>query len=144
MLFRSSVMGFSGVDEIATSRMDLAEQELGEVDVSLVEGELDLQQFLSAVASGEPPAVVYANRNQIGSLAARGAILPLDRCIDGEGIDTSMYVPAALDQVTFNGPVYGIPEFNSVQLTMANAELLAAAGPTSDDVNGSSWEAMRR
>src|SRR3546814_3035046 len=87
MLFRSSVMGFSGVDEIATSRMDLAEEELGEVDVSLIEGELDLQQFLSAVASGEPPAVVYANRNQIGSLAARGAILPLDRCIRGEGIE---------------------------------------------------------
>src|SRR3546814_12005327 len=29
-----SVMGFSGVDEIATSRMDLAEQDLGKVDVS--------------------------------------------------------------------------------------------------------------
>lgn len=137
-----SVMGFSGVDEIATSRTDLAEQELGDVEVSLIEGELDLQQFLSAVASGEPPAVVYANRNQIGSLAARGAILPLDRCIEGEGIDTSMYVPAALDQVTFDGSVYGIPEFNSVQLTMANADLLAAAGLTIDDVNGSSWEAM--
>src|SRR3546814_11498789 len=110
MLFRSSVMGVSGVDGIATSRMDLAEQELGEVDVSLVEGELDLQQFLSAVASGEPPAVVYANRNQIGSLAARGAILPLDRCIDGDGIDTSMYVPAAPDQVTSQGPVSGTPK----------------------------------
>lgn len=137
-----SVMGFSGVDEVATARMDFAGEELGDVEVSLIEGELDLQQFLSAVASGEPPAVVYANRNQIGSLAARGAILPLDRCIDGEGIDTSMYVPAALEQVTFNDSVYGIPEFNSVQLTMANADLLAAAGLTIDDVNGSSWEAM--
>jgi multiple sugar transport system substrate-binding protein len=137
-----SVMGFSGVDEVATARMDLAEQELGEVEVNLIEGELDLQQFLSAVASGEPPAVVYANRNQIGSLAARGAILPLDRCIEGEGIDTSMYVAPALAQVTFNDSVYGIPEFNSVQLTMANADLLAAAGLTIDDVNGSSWEAM--
>ncbi|MFJ6653936.1 extracellular solute-binding protein [Microbacterium sp. NPDC091313] len=137
------VMGFSGVDEVATSRMDLAEQELGDgVDVSLVEGELDLQQFLSAVASGEPPAVVYANRDQIGSLAARGAILPLDNCIEGEGIDTSQYVPAALDQVTFEGSVYGIPEFNSVQITMANADLLSQAGLTIDDVNGSDWDAM--
>ncbi|MCM3695786.1 extracellular solute-binding protein [Microbacterium oleivorans] len=137
------VMGFSGVDEVATSRMELAEQELGaDVDVSLIEGELDLQQFLSAVASGKPPAVVYANRNQIGSLAARGAIVPLDSCIEGESIDTSMYVPAALEQVTFDGSVYGIPEFNSIQITMANADLLADAGVGIDAVNGSDWEAM--
>ncbi|MGP3535674.1 ABC transporter substrate-binding protein [Microbacterium sp. RD1] len=137
-----SVMGFSGVDEVATTRMDMTEDELGDVDVKLIEGELDLQQFLSAVASGEPPAIVYADRDQIGSLAARGAILPLDRCIEGEGIDTAAYVPSALEQVTFDGSVYGIPEFNSIEITMANADLLAGAGLTIDDVNGSSWEAM--
>src|SRR3954454_3886235 len=136
-----SVMGFSGVDEVATSRMDLAKKELGDVDVKLIEGELDLQQFLSAVASGKPPEIVYANRNQIGSLAARGAIVPLDRCIDGGGIDTSQYVPAAIDQVTLDGKVYGIPEFNTIQLTMANQQLLDAAGLTVADVNGSSWDA---
>jgi len=138
-----SVMGFSGVDEVATSRMDLAEQELGDgVDVQLIEGELDLQQFLSTVATGDPPDLVYANRDQIGSLAARDAILPLSRCIEGEGIDTSQFVESALAQVTLEGEVYGIPEFNVVQLTMANADLLAAAGLTIDDVNGSDWEAM--
>ncbi len=137
-----NVMGFSGVDEVATARMDLAKEALGGVDVKLIEGELDLQQFLSAVATGSPPEVVYANRDQIGSLAARGAILPLDDCIEGEGIDTSMFVPAALDQVTLDGHVYGIPEFNTVQLTMADTDLLSAAGLTLDDVNGSDWDAM--
>jgi multiple sugar transport system substrate-binding protein len=137
-----SVMGFSGVDEVATSRMDLAEEALGTVEVRLIEGDLDLQQFLSAVASGEPPEIVYANRDQIGSLAARGAILPLDSCIDGEGIDTGMFVPAALDQVTLADQVYGIPEFNTVQLTMANADLLDAAGLSVEDVNGSDWDAV--
>lgn len=90
------VMGFSGVDEVATSRVDLAKEALGGVEVRLSEGELDLQQFLSAIAAGSPPDLVYANRNQIGSLAARGAIVPLDDCIAGEGIDTQQYVPAAL------------------------------------------------
>ena len=137
-----SVMGFSGVDEVATSRMDLAKKELGDVDVKLIEGDLDLQQFLSAVASGKPPEIVYANRNQIGSLAARGAIIPLDRCIKGEGIDTGQYVPAAIDQVTLDGKVYGIPEFNTIQLTMANQQLLDAAGLTIADVNGSDWDAL--
>ncbi|MDF2992449.1 MAG: transporter substrate-binding protein [Microbacterium sp.] len=136
------VMGFSAVDEVAQARIDLAETELGEVEVDLVEGELDLQQFLSAVASGEPPTLLYADRDQIGSLAARGAIVPLERCIDGEGIDMSQFVESAVDQVTLDGDVYGIPEFNQVQVTMANADLLAAAGVTVADVNGSDREAM--
>ena len=137
-----SVMGFSGVDEVATSRMDYAEAELGDVEVELIEGDLDIQQFLSAVASGEPPELVYADRDQIGSLAARGAILPLDRCIEGEGIDMDQFREAAVGQVTLDGQVYGIPEFNQVQVTMANADLLSAAGVAIDDVNGSDRDAM--
>lgn len=136
------VMGFSAVDEVAQARIDLAETELGDVEVDLIEGELDLQQFLSAVASGEPPTLLYADRDQIGSLAARGAIVPLDRCIEGEGIDMDEFVESAVDQVTLDGAVYGIPEFNQVQITMANADLLAAAGVTIADVNGSNREAM--
>lgn len=136
------VMGFSAVDEVAEARIDLAKTELDGVDVKLVEGELDLQQFLSAVASGEPPSLLYADRDQIGSLAARGAIVPLDRCIEGEGIDMGQFVESAVDQVTLDGEVYGIPEFNQVQVTMANATLLAAAGLSIEDVNGSDREAM--
>jgi multiple sugar transport system substrate-binding protein len=137
-----TVMGFSGVDEVATARMDLAKTELGDVKVKLIEGDLDIQQFLSSVASGEPPTLLYADRDQIGSLAARGAIVPLGDCIDGEGIETGDFVESALDQVTIGGEVYGIPEFNTVQLTMANADLLKAAGLSLDDVNGSDREAM--
>src|SRR5690606_13325327 len=103
------VMGFSGVDEVATTRMDLAKEALGDVEVSLTEGELDLQQFLSAVATGNPPDLVYANRDQIGSLAARGAILPLEDCYDGEGIDEGQFVEPALAQVTLADDVYGVP-----------------------------------
>ncbi|WP_203136459.1 extracellular solute-binding protein [Microbacterium sp. JZ31] len=138
-----SVMGFAGVDEVATTRMDLAEAELGDgVNVQVAEGELDLQQFLSAAATGDPPDLIYANRDQIGSLAARGAILPLENCIEGEGIDTGMFVESALAQVTLDGQVYGIPEFNVVQVTMANADLLDEAGLSLSDVDGSDWEAM--
>ncbi|MBO3663412.1 extracellular solute-binding protein [Microbacterium stercoris] len=136
-----SVMGFGGVDEVATTRMDLAKEALGDgVDAKVAEGELDLQQFLSAAATGDPPDLIYANRDQVGSLAARGAILPLDRCIEGEGIDTSMFVESALAQVTLDDHVYGIPEFNVVQVTMANAKLLDAAGLTLEDVDGSDWQ----
>ena len=137
-----SIMGFGAGDEVATARVDATEKLLDGVDVKLTEGDLDLQQFLSAVAAGDPPELLYADRDQIGSLAARGAILPLDDCIAGEGIDTGEFIESALDQVSFNGSVYGIPEFNQVQVIMANSELLDAAGLTLDDVNGSDWDAV--
>ena len=138
-----SIMGFSSSDEVAGARLERTEKILGtDVAVSLVEGDLDIQQFLSSVAAGDPPELVYADRAQIGSFAARGAIIPLDKCISGEGIDTGQYRAPALAQVTFNDSVYGIPEFNQVQVTMANTSLLAAAGVTVDAVNGSDWTAM--
>lgn len=137
------VMGFAAVDEIASVRLERAQEALGEeVEVELVEGDLDIQQFLSAVAAGDPPAVVYADRGQIGTFASRGAILPLGDCIDGEGIDTDPFVDSAVEQVTFDGEVYGIPEFNTVQIIQADARLLRQAGLGVAEVNGSDWEAL--
>jgi multiple sugar transport system substrate-binding protein len=137
------VMGFGIGDEIGEVRFDEAKAALGDgVKVKLIEGELDIQQFLSSVASGEPPEILYAERDQIGSFASRGAIMPLTDCIDGEGIDTDAFLEPVLDQVTFDGEVYGIPEFNVVQIVQANQKLLEQAGLTTEDVNGSSWDAV--
>ena len=139
-----TIMGFSGVDEIATTRMDDAKKGLGGVTVKAAEGDFDLQQFLSAIAAGKPPSLIYVSRNQVGSLAARGAILPLDACVDGEKIPKDDFIPSALAQVTLDGHVYGIPEFDSVQIVMANRSLLDKAGKKLSDVNGSDWEAMSK
>ncbi|SDJ44712.1 extracellular solute-binding protein [Nonomuraea jiangxiensis] len=134
-----TVMGFGGEDEIGSTRLDLARKSLGGAQVNVVKGDLDLQQFLSSVAAGDPPDLIYANRDQIGTFASRGAIIPLTACVKGERIDTSMYDKNALAQVTFGDEIWAIPEFNQVQITMANADLLKAAGLTIDDVNGSDW-----
>jgi multiple sugar transport system substrate-binding protein len=136
-----SVMGFGTGDEIGEVRYERAVEELG-ADVNLSEGELDIQAFLSAVASGNPPDLVYANRDQIGTFASRDAILSLDECVEAEDVDMDAFVDTAVEQVTFDGSVYGIPEFNQVQVTMANAELLDAAGLAVEDVNGSDREAV--
>jgi multiple sugar transport system substrate-binding protein len=140
-----SVMGFGTDDDVATTRLGLAEKELGsDVDVKLAKGELDIQQFLASVASDDPPSLIYVTRNRIGTFASRGAIVPLDDCIDGEGIDTDAFRRSALDEVTFDGHVYGIPEFNIVPIVMANSDLLEENGLTIDDVNGSAWDAIER
>ena len=51
-----------------------------------------------------------------------------------------MFVESALAQVTLDDHVYGIPEFNVVQVTMANSALLDAAGLELSDVDGSDWQ----
>lgn len=135
-----TVMGIAGVDEVATTRLDLAKTALGGADVKRIEGDLDVQQFLSSVATGSPPDLVYANRDQLGTFASRGALIPLGACVQGEQIDTGMFDDSALQQVTLGDEVWGIPEFNQVQITMANADLLTKAGLAITDVNGSSWE----
>ncbi len=137
------IMGFGLGDDVAESRYAIAEEALGEsVTINHVEGALDIQQFLTAVASGEPPDIIYTGRDQVGTFASRGALLPLDQCIAGEGIEIDNYRAAAINQVTFDDQIYGIPEFNSVQITMANSDLLDASGLTIEDVNGSDWEAL--
>ena len=139
------VMGFGTEDDVAQNRLSTAEAALGdEVEVELAKGELDIQQFLGAVASGEPPSLIYASRDLIGTLASRGAVLPLTECIEGEGIDTGLYRESALAQVTFGGDVYAIPEFNIIQVLMANSELMSQAGLTLDDLNGSDWDGITK
>jgi multiple sugar transport system substrate-binding protein len=129
-------------DEIGQVRYERAEEAVAGTEIELSGGNLDMQQFLSAVAAGNVPALIRADRTQIGTLASRGALVPLDACVESAGIDPSEFVESALAQVTFDDEVYGLPEFNTVQLTMANQELLDEAGLTIEDVNGSDREAV--
>ncbi|XVS60788.1 hypothetical protein ACQPYE_20985 [Actinosynnema sp. CA-299493] len=50
------------------------------VDLRISEGALDEQQFLSAVAAGDSPDLVCAERRKLGGYAARGAVQSLDAC----------------------------------------------------------------
>jgi multiple sugar transport system substrate-binding protein len=137
------IMGFNaGADEVAQTRADAAKKAIEPVKIKAVEGELDVQQFLSAIASGDAPDLIYANRDQLGTFASRKAIMPLDECIAGESITTSDFRESALAQGTFQDHIYGIPEFNQVQVLMANADLLDKAGLGTADVDGSTWDAV--
>ncbi len=139
------VMGFGLGDDVATTRDADARRALGpDVHVQMAQGALDTQAFLSAVAAGDPPDLVYASRDDIGSLATQGALLPLDRCLRGSDTDTAAFRASAIAQVTANGHVYGVPEFNQLQIAMASTALLDRAGLTMSDVDGSDWAAMAR
>jgi multiple sugar transport system substrate-binding protein len=137
-------MGFGGEDEVGQSRVAAFKASAPDVTVKINKGEFDAQQFLTAAASGNPPDLVYMDRNLIGSYAAKKAILPLEDCIAGQQIDTSQYRPAALKSVTFDGKVYAIPEFYIVTVDLIDAKTLASAGLQTADIQTKDWPALEQ
>ena len=137
-----SVLGFGLGDEIASVRVDQFREQYPDVTLNLSEGSLDRQQLLTAVVSGNPPDLIYTNRDDLSTYATRGAIVPLDECVASMDIDLSQYRETALDQVTVGDQVYGIPEFFNTIVLILNNDALEEAGVTPDDVSTTDWDQL--
>ncbi len=135
-------MGFSLQDVIATTRVDMVKKEYPDVKVEVAEGAFEQQPFLNAVASGNPPSLVYLPRNELGTYAARGALEPLGDCIEEQSIDMAQYREAAVDQVTYDDQIYGIPEFYDVRIVLSDDSVLQDAGMTAEDIDTSDWDQL--
>ena len=131
-----NIMGFgTNGDDVATSRFHIAQQAIAPTQVSAPNGGFNDQQFLAAVASGNPPDLVYMNRSSVGTYAADGALQPLTSCIKSQGINTKQYRPAALSEVTYKGQIYGIPEFFDVRTIIADYTVMQQAGVSLKQMN---------
>ncbi len=135
-------IGFGMGDEIATERVAHFQELYPDVTLNFTEGALDEQQFLTSVASGNPPDLAYMGRDILSTYAVRGALMPLTDCIANHEIDMSQYRPVAVEQVTVNGEVYGIPEFYNNIMLMINTAAVEEAGLTVDEIDTSDWEAL--
>lgn len=131
-----NIMGFgTNGDDVAKSRFAIAQQAIAPDTVSAPNGGFNAQQFLAAVASGNAPDLVYMSRDQVGTYAADGALQPLTSCIKSQHINTKMYRPAALSQVTYKGKIYGIPEFFDVRTIIADYSVMQQSGVSLKDLN---------
>ncbi|GAB2614547.1 ABC transporter substrate-binding protein [Kribbella endophytica] len=137
-----NVMGFSGEDEVAQSRIAAFKAAYPGVTVKNNKGDFDAQQFLTAVSSGNAPDVVYMGRNLIGTYAAKGAIVPLDDCVADNGIDTTQYREAAMNEVKLKDKTYGIPEFYTVSANLVSGKSLKAAGVPVTDIQTTDWDKL--
>ncbi len=139
-----TTMGFGLPDEIATVRVDAFRRANPRVKLTINQGRFDEQAFLSAVASGNPPDVVYLDRDRIGGYAARGVIQPLDDCVAGEGIATDDFYPAAQQQVKFDGRWYGMPEFYNSIVLLVNDKAAKDAGVDPAGIDTSDWDRLAK
>ena len=134
--------GFALPDEIARVRADIAKAAVAPAQVDMDTAGFDEQKFLAAVASGNPPDLIYMSRNFIGQYAKRGALVPLTSCIRSQRIPMSQYRQFAVREVTFNGTVYGIPEFNQSRTIIINRRARISAKLGLNAFNTANWNTI--
>ena len=129
-------------DEVAKTRFDAANAAIAPSAAKAAEGSFSAQQFLSAVASGSPPDLVYMERRLLGTYAAKNAVMPLSDCVEREKIDMSQFRPAAITEATLNGKLYGIPEFFNNRVLMINDTAFADAGLDPARFGTADWQRL--
>jgi multiple sugar transport system substrate-binding protein len=129
-------------DEVKTTRIALAEKAVG-ASITNPSGGFNDQQFLAAVASGNPPDLVYMPREKVGTYAAKGALQNLASCIAAEKVNTKDFRVPALREASFAGKVFGLPEFYNNRTIIVNDDATKAAGLTSADVSTKDWTKLK-
>lgn len=90
--------------------------------------------------SGENYDVFTSHLAFFPDFAASGQILPLDDAISADGVDLSIYQPGLADLWKGqDGKQYGLPkDFDTIAL-FYNADMLAAAGLTAEQMGSLTW-----
>jgi multiple sugar transport system substrate-binding protein len=137
------IYGFGPGDDVATTRTRLTIKALAPAKVENPAGSYDAQRFLTRLASGVVPDVVYLDRQQVGTLAAKGVLRPLDDCARAQHIDLSQYRKAALDEASYGGKLYALPEFTNQRTLIVNLDAVHAAGLELADVSTTNWDKLQ-
>lgn len=136
------IMGFSTSDEVGTSRVAYAKKKSPKLDIKVDKNGFDQQKFATAMGGGSAPAGVYLDRQLIATYAEKKFLVPLDDYIDSLNIDMSQYYKAAVDEASYKGHVYGIPDFYTTRAIFGDNRVLKAAGLTIEDIDTSNWDKL--
>jgi multiple sugar transport system substrate-binding protein len=130
--------GFDNADDVGTARLAYAKKQLSGVTITIDQTPFDAQKFTTRVAGGSIPDVVQMDRQFVATYAAQGLILPLDRCYSTHGVDpASSYYPSVVDDVTYKGKIYAVPQFYQPPAIITNERVMKAAGVTDTDIDTS-------
>lgn len=89
-------------------------------------------QIKAAYAGGTPPDVHVMHRHRIPEFAGLGALAEISGDLANVGIDPDDWSPAALDAVSYNGGIYGVPMDFHANLWHVNMDIMAEAGLVED------------
>jgi multiple sugar transport system substrate-binding protein len=86
-------------------------------------------KILTAISGGTPPDIIDLGTSlEVGEWASRGALLPMAPYIGSSHLNLNIYVPSALDALTVNGQLYGLPFMDFDVGLLYNKTLFKKAG----------------
>jgi multiple sugar transport system substrate-binding protein len=129
---------FDNPDEVGTSRLDYAEQQLGDVEIKLDQTAFDAQKFTTRLAGGDVPDVVQMDRRYVTTYAAQNLIMPLDKCFEAHDVDAdTWWYKFVIDDVRYKDQVWAVPQFYQPPAILLNERVMQAAGVTDDQIDTS-------
>jgi multiple sugar transport system substrate-binding protein len=130
--------GFDNADEVGTSRVDYAKQQLKSVTLKMDKTPFDAQKFSAKVASGSVPDVVQMDASLVATYAASNLIMPLDQCFSAHKVNPqSTFYPAVNADISYQGKIWAIPQFYQPPAIILNKRVLDETGVTADQINTS-------
>ncbi|MGS4946851.1 extracellular solute-binding protein [Meridianimarinicoccus sp. RP-17] len=85
-------------------------------------------QIKAAYAGGTPPDVHVMHRHRVPEFAGIGALADLTDDLENAGIDPADWEASALEAVSYNGRIVGVPMDFHANLWHVNMDLMEAAG----------------
>ena len=129
---------FDNADDVGKARLDYAKQQLSGLSITMDQTSFDAQKFTTRAVSGQVPDVVQMDRTLVGTYAAQGLIVPLDKCFSAHQVDPQQrYYPFVTSQVTYQGHVWGVPQFYQPGAIITNQRVLDKAGVSADQLDTS-------
>jgi len=133
--------GIQESNPLARARVLAFQEAYPDVDLQIVET-FDEQKLLTAAASDTLPDVIWLNRVETATWAARGVLQPLTDYIERDSYDTSVFYPFAIEEATWDGDLYGIPGGADVRGLYVNIDDLEEAGGDIDSLDTSDWDQL--
>jgi multiple sugar transport system substrate-binding protein len=138
-----SAWGFENADEVGTSRLDHAKEQLSGVTIKIDATAFDAQKFTTRAASGDVPDVVQMDRRLVATYAAQDLIRPLDSCFSAHSVDPkTQYYPSVVDDVSYDGKLWAVPQFYQPPAIILNKRVMDEAGVTAADIDPSKPDAL--
>lgn len=88
-----------------------------------------MEKLLTSIAGGSPPDVCALDSTMLAQLAAQGCFDPVDDLIASDpGLATDKFFPHALNTVSIDGHIYGIPTTQDTYALLWNKDAFRKAG----------------
>ena len=135
--------GFNNADDVGKARLSYAEKQLQGVKVQLDATNFDAQKFTTRVAGGNVPDVVQMDRALVGTYAAQGLIMPLDKCFSANSVDPKQrWYESVVGDVTYKNQIWAVPQFYQPPAIILNETVMQAAGVTDADIDTSNIDKL--